>query len=200
MERDGRRRVGALRLRRAVRDPRRPRPGLLSDGRTHARARRRVGRPDRSPLRSTSCSRTQRRGTRWSRPTRSPARRSSGSCIDGDRFVLKHVSTDDDWIARALGDLGPWTVLVWESGLLDLVPDCIDHTYAGAAHQGSRGAVLMRDVGPWLVPEGDHPISEADHLALPRPSRRAARARSGTGTTTSGSPRSPTASSCSARG
>lgn len=86
--------------------------------------------------------------------------------IDGERYILKHVSTDDDWIARVLGDLGPWTVLVWESGLLDLVPDCIDHTYAGAAHAGSRGAVLMHDVGPWLVPEGDVPVTEADHLTF----------------------------------
>jgi hypothetical protein len=86
--------------------------------------------------------------------------------IDGERFVLKHVNTDDDWIARVLGDLGPWTVLIWESGLLDLVPDCIDHTYAGAARQGSRGAVLMHDVGAWLVPEGSDPVREADHLAF----------------------------------
>ena len=55
---------------------------------------------------------------------------------------------------------------VWSSGLLDLVPDCIDHTYAGAAREGTRGAVLMRDVGPWLVPEGDAPVSEADHRAF----------------------------------
>jgi hypothetical protein len=84
--------------------------------------------------------------------------------IDGERYVLKHVSPDYDWIARAYGDLGPATVTVWGSGLLDLVPDCIDHTYAGAARSGRDGAVLMRDVGPWLVPEGDAPVSEADHV------------------------------------
>jgi hypothetical protein len=86
--------------------------------------------------------------------------------IAGERYVLKHVSTESDWIARALGDIGPWTVLVWSSGLLDLVPESIDHTYVGAARQGPRGAVLMRNVGPWLVPDGDTPVSETDHLAF----------------------------------
>ena len=86
--------------------------------------------------------------------------------IHGDAYVLKHVSPDRDWIARACGDVGPWTVRVWSSGLLDHVPDSIDHTYAGAACTGRDGAVLMRDVGQWLVPEGDAPVAEADHLAF----------------------------------
>jgi hypothetical protein len=86
--------------------------------------------------------------------------------IAGDPYVLKHVSPDRDWIARACGDLGPWTVRVWSSGLLDHVPDCIDHTYAGAAASGRDGAVLMHDVGPQLVPEGDTPITEEDHAAF----------------------------------
>ena len=77
--------------------------------------------------------------------------------IDGERYVLKHVSPDHDWIARAYGDLGPATVTVWGSGLLDLVPDCIDHTYAGAARSGRDGAVLMHDVGPLAGPGGRRP-------------------------------------------
>lgn len=86
--------------------------------------------------------------------------------IGGEHYIVKHVSPENDWIARAYGDLGPWTVVVWSSGLLDLVPECIDHTYAGAAHDGRTGAVLMHDVGRWLVPEGGEPVSEADHLAF----------------------------------
>ena len=74
--------------------------------------------------------------------------------IDGERYVLKHLVVDDDWIARAMGDVGHWSVLVWSSGLLDRVPPCIDHTCAGAAREGRSAAVLMRDVGSWLMPEG----------------------------------------------
>ena len=46
---------------------------------------------------------------------------------------------------------------VWESGVFDLLPRCIDHATVGAAREDGRGAVLMRDVGEWLVPAGRHP-------------------------------------------
>jgi hypothetical protein len=85
--------------------------------------------------------------------------------IEGEPYVLKHISIDNDWIVRAMGDIGSFSLLVWSSGLLDRVPDCIDHTYAGVAREGRNAAVLARDVGPWLIPEGDQPISEADHVA-----------------------------------
>jgi hypothetical protein len=84
--------------------------------------------------------------------------------LDGKPFVVKHVSIDDDWIARALGDVGRWPLLLWQSGLLRRVPPTIDHAYAGAALDGRRAAILMRDVGPWLVPEGDAPVAAADHV------------------------------------
>ncbi|MGZ4756586.1 MAG: aminoglycoside phosphotransferase [Acidimicrobiia bacterium] len=86
--------------------------------------------------------------------------------IDGEPYVVKHVTLEQDWIARAMGDVASFTLLVWSSGLVDLVPDCIDHTYAGAAREGRHVAVLAHDVGPWLVPEGETPVSEADHLAF----------------------------------
>lgn len=86
--------------------------------------------------------------------------------IDGQPFILKRVGWERDWIARAMGDLGPATLTVWSSGLLDRVPRGIDHTYAGAARDGRGAAILMHDVADRLVPEGDAPISEADHLAF----------------------------------
>lgn len=51
-----------------------------------------------------------------------------------------------------------------ELGLLDDVPECIDHTVAGAALTDDGAAVLMRDVSQWLVPEGDSPIPLDQHL------------------------------------
>jgi hypothetical protein len=83
---------------------------------------------------------------------------------DGERYVLKHVDHRDDWIMRQTGDIGCVPVLVWESGVLDLLPDCIDHATVGAAREGGRGAVLMRDVGEWLVPVGDDPVTPELHL------------------------------------
>ena len=84
--------------------------------------------------------------------------------IDGERFVLKHVDRADDWIMRQTGDIGCWPVLVWESGVLDLVPPCIDHTLVGAARTArGGGAVLMRDVSEWMVEPGDAPLPVEQH-------------------------------------
>jgi hypothetical protein len=84
--------------------------------------------------------------------------------IDGERYVLKHVDRRDDWIMRQTGDLGCVPILVWEAGILDLAPACIDHATVGVARVGAGGAVLMRDVGNSLVPEGDSPLGLEQHL------------------------------------
>jgi hypothetical protein len=81
--------------------------------------------------------------------------------IGGERFVLKHVDRRHDWIMRQTGDTGCRPVRLWESGVLALVPPCIDHTIVGAARHRDGGAVLMRDVGA--------------RVKLERPSRRASR-------------------------
>jgi hypothetical protein len=87
--------------------------------------------------------------------------------IDGERYVLKRLHVDDDWIARSLGDIRSRSLLVWTSGLLDEVPAGIDHTVVGAAaglgRNGWGAALLMRDVGDQLVPEGDAPLTPDDH-------------------------------------
>jgi hypothetical protein len=95
--------------------------------------------------------------------------------LDGESHVVKHLHPDDDWIMRASGDLRCRPLLVWQSDLLDRLPACFDHTMVGAAaglgRHGWGAAILMRDVSPWLVPEGDaliDPEQEArllDHMA-----------------------------------
>jgi hypothetical protein len=91
--------------------------------------------------------------------------------LDGEPHLLKHVDPRDDWIMRQTGDIGCIPVRVWESGVFDLVPAVIDHATVGAAREDGHGAVLLRDVGEWLVPAGDGPIDPdqqlrfLDHLA-----------------------------------
>jgi hypothetical protein len=88
--------------------------------------------------------------------------------IDGEWYVLKHLHHADDWLMRATGDLACRNITLWSAGWLDEVPDCIDHTTVGAARDdradGRGGAVLMRDVGPSLLPEGDAQIPLPQHL------------------------------------
>ena len=95
--------------------------------------------------------------------------------VDGQRYVLKHLHHADDWGMRATGDLAGRPLTLWRHGWLDRLPACIDHAVVGAAWEerpDGRGAVLvMRDVGAWLVPEGDQQIpldqhrSFVDHMA-----------------------------------
>ncbi|MFI5045847.1 MAG: phosphotransferase [Acidimicrobiia bacterium] len=83
--------------------------------------------------------------------------------IAGEPHVLKHVDRADDWLMRQSGDVGCWPVVVWSSGVLDLVPPCVDHTLVGAARTPHGGAVLMRDVGVWMVKPGSEPLPLDQH-------------------------------------
>lgn len=90
--------------------------------------------------------------------------------IDGQPYVVKYLHVDDDWIMRAGGDVGCRPLQVWRSGLLDRVPECIDHAVVGAAsglgRNGWGAALLMHDVSDWLVPEGDDPVPLGQHLGF----------------------------------
>lgn len=84
--------------------------------------------------------------------------------LRGERLLLKHVDVRDDWIMRQTGDIGCIPIRLWEEGIYDLVPECIEHTTVGAAREGTHGAVLLRDVGAWLVPTGDDAIDPEQHV------------------------------------
>jgi hypothetical protein len=83
--------------------------------------------------------------------------------VDGERYVVKHVSIDNDWIMRATGDVGCRPLLVWRSGLLADVPEVIDHCFVGVAAEPRGAALVLRDVAEHLVPEGDGVIPLEQH-------------------------------------
>lgn len=83
--------------------------------------------------------------------------------IDGAPHIVKHLDVRNDWIMRTVGDLACLPIAVWRLGLLDRLPASIDHTVVAAFWDGRVGALLMRDVGPWLLPEGDDAIAAAQH-------------------------------------
>jgi hypothetical protein len=95
--------------------------------------------------------------------------------IGGEPFVVKHLHADDDWIQRVTGDLTCRPAVLWQAGVSAQLPDCIDDAVVGVATGLGRGgwgaALLMRDVGPLLVPEGDDPVPVdqalrfVDHMA-----------------------------------
>jgi hypothetical protein len=59
---------------------------------------------------------------------------------------------------------------VWQSGLLDTLPPCLDHAIVGAAAGLGRhswgAALLMRDASADLVPSGDDPIPLGQQLGF----------------------------------
>jgi hypothetical protein len=89
----------------------------------------------------------------------------------GQPMILKYVSLDDDWIMRATGDLDCRARRFFSSGLIDRIPESIDHATVAVApnvsRRGHRGAtLLLRDVSAMLVPPGHAHIDLERHLRL----------------------------------
>ena len=85
--------------------------------------------------------------------------------IDGASYVTKSLSPRFDWISRATGDYVARVLTCWRLGILDRLPDCIDHTIVGVAYEADTltTTLLMRDVGAYLVPEGSSAVTLAQH-------------------------------------
>jgi thiamine kinase-like enzyme len=87
--------------------------------------------------------------------------------IDGERLVMKRVHVDDDWTMRFNGDVGCHPAQVWAAGLMDALPERIDHAVVGVAaglgRNGWGAAILMRDMGDAMVPPGDDVLELEQH-------------------------------------
>ena len=91
--------------------------------------------------------------------------------IDGVDYVVKYLDPATDWTMRASGVLGGPVVALWSRGILSRLPDCINQPIVAVAMERRGGrdqltAVLMRDVGPDLIPAVDDPISIETQLAF----------------------------------
>ena len=95
--------------------------------------------------------------------------------IDGQPYVLKRLDLARDWTLRASGCLPGPPLVLWQRGILDRLPGCINQPivavagYAPASTRPSGGCLLlMRDVSPWLVPATDGPSREGQHARFLR--------------------------------
>jgi hypothetical protein len=86
--------------------------------------------------------------------------------IDGERYFLKTLSYDADWIMRCTGNTEHWEYKAWQAGLYDRCPPEVDHAMVGMALEGELQAQLMRDISSSLIPEGDDPVSTEQHDAF----------------------------------
>jgi hypothetical protein len=113
-------------------------------------------------------------GARDRRPVRTSDAKSGATferLVIGDQACfLKTLSGQDDWIMRLTGNTTNWEFRVWQAGLYDEAPACIDHAVLGMALEGSGPAaqlsILMADRTDDLVPPGDDPIPLGTHRAF----------------------------------
>ena len=90
--------------------------------------------------------------------------------IGGQPYVLKHLDLASDWTMRASGSLRGAPLELWERGILDRLPDCLNQPIVAAGREERSGprpsggcALLMHDVGRWLVPVSDDQIPLGQH-------------------------------------
>ena len=86
--------------------------------------------------------------------------------IDGAPYVVKYLDQDDDWTLRVAGIPGSATVELWRRGVLARLPACFNQPVVSVAHDAERpnlAALLMHDVGEWLVPATEEPIGLEQH-------------------------------------
>jgi hypothetical protein len=95
--------------------------------------------------------------------------------IDGQPFVLKRLDLASDWTLRASGCLDGPPFVLWQRGVLDRLPECINQPIVAVARDAPAGArpsggclLLMRDVAPWLVPATDAVVPEDQHTRFLR--------------------------------
>ena len=87
--------------------------------------------------------------------------------IDGERYFLKVLSADQDWIMRCTGNTTNWEFRAWEAGLYLQAPAVVDHTVVAMSLEGdgpaARLAILMNDRADDLVPPGDATLPVEQH-------------------------------------
>jgi hypothetical protein len=87
----------------------------------------------------------------------------------GGRFV-KRVSRATDWAMRITGDRVLRPHVAWRGGLLDALPDGIDHTVVSMTVTGTGEdaelEIVMRDVSAFLVPPASDVVPMAWHAGF----------------------------------
>jgi hypothetical protein len=76
------------------------------------------------------------------------------------RFVLKRMSREIDWIMQTSNDHACRSVTLWQHGLLDQLQPIVDHGILDCAQDDDGWGLLMHDVSPHLMGEEPWPAAE----------------------------------------
>jgi hypothetical protein len=83
---------------------------------------------------------------------------------DGRRLIAKRIVPGGAWIDRHTKDEGR-EALLFTSGVLDRLPESIDHAVIAVGRDGRAWWVLMRDVSESLLPDGKR-LSRDEHRRI----------------------------------
>jgi hypothetical protein len=84
----------------------------------------------------------------------------------GERYVVKRMAYATDWIMQATEDHACRAAVSWTTGLLDQLPPEICHEVLACAKDGAGWALLLRDVGPAMIPPGDDLVAASENERL----------------------------------
>src|SRR3954466_3980214 len=64
--------------------------------------------------------------------------------LDGERYVVKRLSYDTDWVMRIVHDVDvPRVVRMHRSGLFDRLPECLETTLVDVAFDPATGVAEL---------------------------------------------------------
>ena len=90
--------------------------------------------------------------------------------VGSDCYFVKHLGFAADWVMRVTGDDVCRQYLIWQAGIMDRFPDCIDHAVVAMDLAGAGDdavlTIVMRDVGGFLVPPGDAVVPADQHIGF----------------------------------
>ena len=90
--------------------------------------------------------------------------------VGPDGYFVKHLGFASDWVMRATGDDVCRQYLIWQAGIMDRFPDCIDHAVVAMdldrAGDEAVLTIVMRDIGGFLVPPGDAIVPAGQHAGF----------------------------------
>jgi len=80
---------------------------------------------------------------------------------DNDRYVLKRMSIESDWIMHASDDRHGRSVRLWQYGMLDRLRPFLEHKMIACARDGDGWAILMHDLGDGVHWRGQPTAAES---------------------------------------
>ncbi|UCC50737.1 MAG: hypothetical protein JSV68_16725, partial [Anaerolineaceae bacterium] len=81
------------------------------------------------------------------------------------RYIIKRLRRDKDWVMAATDDRRWRSITIWQQGLLDRLPEEIDHGVVACSIDEDGFAILMNNVSQDLLAE-DKPLSRKDNALV----------------------------------